>query len=426
MGNDSAMELEALASVTDSPVVTAATSKLPSWLRTDPVKLIPLNKLIHEREMIHRMAQGKISAKIYKEEHLKEGPSPLDLAMHKVHAMTQKKQATQQELSQKPRHFSIHASRSASQKAAQEGYDAQQAAAIKRALRIAQAKADGKSVSHERKQHKSHHIVHQSGEESHAAHAGKVAHFVPVPQLKKELLKDKDELALIEQGEAKRIDAIQKQELHKLAMLKRKDHVEELKLKLGIEELKRKMTLEQSEHTSAENVQKSDTLQLKSGMVSEKAKIKAEMARIEEEEHEKLAALKVKLGKMQGSSDSSDSNGQDSDDDKVKSGNEDKAHPTKLSAGGEHASSAHKPARESKLAACTEDNCDLDKEDSKWLAHKKTVDFYAQIAETGHGAAKREAIRRMKALEHQITHDFHHVTAFADTQEHALPPAPHS
>lgn len=59
-------------------------------------------------------------------------------------------------------------------------------------------------------------------------------------------------------------------------------------------------------------------------------------------------------------------------------------------------------------------------------ACRKTVDYYAKIAETGHGAAKREAIRRMKALEHQITHDFHHVTAFADTQEHALPPAPHS
>ena len=366
MGSNSAMELESASAVSDSPVVAAATSKLPSWLQTDPVKLVPLNKLIKEREMIHQMAEGKISAKIYKEEHMKEGPSPRDLAMHTVHAMAQKKQLTRQELVQKPHHDSaIRPPRSASEKASEQNFDAQQAAAIKHALRVAQEKAHGKRFLKEHNHHVLHHDEDHVKEISHVR-VGKTAHFVSEPQLKKELLEEEDELELVQQGEARQVAAIKKQELHKLAMLKRKDHIEELKLKLGIEELRKKMASEKTQ----QNPQKSEA-------ISEKAKIKAEMARIEEEEHEKLAALKAKLDHVQakvhvGASHSTADAKRE--DDTEQKDDEDKAVPSELSSSGAQSSAANsavKPARESKLAACTTQDCDLDKEDSKWLAHRQ-------------------------------------------------------
>ena len=292
MGNNTVMELDSISA--DNPVVEAATSKLPSWLRTDPVKLVPLNKLIHEREMIHKMAQGKISAKIYKEEHMKEGPSPHQLAMHAVHVAAQEKQGHKEELAEKPRHRHeiVRAPRSASEKAQEENFDSKQASAIKHALRIAREKASAKHNANGHKHHARHHIVEENSENHQTApHVGKTAHVVSVALLKKKLLEEKDELKLIEQGEAHRIAMIKKQELHKLAMLKRKDHIEELKLNLGIQEIEKKLNTEKSQGHQQQPQQ--------SEVASEKAKIKAEMARIEEEEHEKLAGLKAKLEKVQ-------------------------------------------------------------------------------------------------------------------------------
>jgi len=230
---------------------------------------------------------------------------------------------------------------------------------------------------------------------------------------------------MVEHGEAQRIAAIKKQELHRLALLKQRDHVEEIKLKLGIAELEKKVADEKSAGAAVEEQRAKAIREEKQiNAVSEKAKIKAEMARIEEEEHKKLEALKAKLHRV---------NSPDEEQ------SEDKAAPAQLRSDQEPAHSDDKQAadagsssgklksaRESNLAACTTDNCDLDKEDHKWLAHRKSVDYYAELARTGHGEAKQRAIRRMKELEHQITHDFHHLTAFADAQEHALPPAPKS
>lgn len=410
------MELAETTATSGDAVVAAQTSKLPSWLRTDPVKLVPLNKLIQEREMMHQMAEGKISAKIYKMEHLKQGPTPHQLAMHSVHVAAQMKQKQQQkqQLAEKPSHDESDARspRSASEKAAADGLDDKVAAVVKHSLHVAEEKAHGKHVG---KNHHAHHVnrMHHAAHHQQAQHAraGKTAHVVMLPEIEKELAAEKDELEMVKHGEARQIaliekhlQSIQKQEVHRLAMLKRRDHIEELKLKLGIEELEKKVALEKDEEPQAPQP------------MSEKAKIKAEMARVEAEEHERLAALRAKLDKVQGhpphQAKAPPANGA-----------EEKATAApELGAG--------KAARETGLAAkppaCTTDDCDLGKEDDKWLAHKKSVDHYARLAETGHGAAKAEALRRMRALERQITHDFHHVTAFAVTQEHALPPSPSS
>eukprot|EP00961_Rhodomonas_salina_P261968 3540648-Rhodomonas_salina.1 len=64
-------------------------------------------------------------------------------------------------------------------------------------------------------------------------------------------------------------------------------------------------------------------------------------------------------------------------------------------------------------------------EDQKWLAHKKSVDEYAEAAVNGNGKAKAQALAHMRELQKQIENDYKHVTGFAVTQEHALPPIHH-
>jgi hypothetical protein len=287
MGGTASMELAETEATAGDSVVAAQTSKLPSWLRTDPVKLVPLNKLIKEREMMHQMAQGKITAKIYKMEHLKQGPTPHQLAMHSVHVAAQMKQqkSHKQQLSEV----------SSSDDTASDDQD-KVAAVVKNSLHSAEENAHGK---HAGKNHHAHHLNHGH----HAAHhkvpqharAGKTAHVVLLPEIEKQIVAEKDELEMVKHGESRQISliekhlkSIQKQEVHRLAMLKRRDHIEELKLKLGIEELEKKVALAK--------VQEPEPPQ----PVSEKAKIKAEMARVEEEEHAKLAALRSKLNKVQG------------------------------------------------------------------------------------------------------------------------------
>jgi hypothetical protein len=306
------------------------------------------------------MAEGKISAKIYKMEHLKQGPTPHQLAMHSVHVAAQMKQQKEhtQKLAEKPSHDDSDARspRSASEKAAADGLDDKVAAVVKHSLHIAEGKAHGKHGNNHHAHHvnRGHHAAHHK--QAHHARAGKTAHVVLLPEIEKELAAEKDELEMVKHGEARQISliekhlqSIQKQEVHRLAMLKRRDHIEELKLKLGIEELEKKVSIEK--------VQDPQTPQ----PISEKAKIKAEMARVEEEEHERLAALRAKLNKVQGHPHQAKAS-------PAKDAQEEKA------AAAAPVLAAGKAARESALAAkapaCTTDDCDLGKEDSKWLAHK--------------------------------------------------------
>jgi hypothetical protein len=363
MGGSASTELAETTDTSGNSVVEAQTSKLPSWLQTDPVKLVPLNKLIREREMMHQMAEGKISAKIYKMEHLKQGPTPHQLAMHSVHVAAQMKQKQQQkqqlaEISS-PHESDAHTPRSASEKAAADGLDDKVAAVVKHSLHVAEEKAHGKHVG---KNHHAHHVnrVHHVQHHQHAqhAHAGKTAHVVMLPEIEKELAAEKDELEMVKHGEARQIaliekhlQSLQKQEVHRLAMLKRRDHIEELKLKLGIEELAKKVALEKAQEPATPQP------------MSEKAKIKAEMARVEEEEHERLAALRAKLDKVQGHP---HGHPHQAKAPPAKDAEDKAAVAPELGAG--------KAARETTLAAkapaCTNDDCDLGKEDDKWLAHK--------------------------------------------------------
>jgi len=80
--------------------------------------------------------------------------------------------------------------------------------------------------------------------------------------------------------------------------------------------------------------------------------------------------------------------------------------------------------KDSKRAACTTTKCDLAVEDKQWNVIGGKVDDYAKEAERAHGKAKREALAHMEYLQKQIERDYKHVTGFAVAQEHALPPAP--
>mmetsp|Transcript_1690 Transcript_1690/g.4631 ORF Transcript_1690/g.4631 Transcript_1690/m.4631 type:complete len:350 (+) Transcript_1690:32-1081(+) len=255
-------------------IVAARTQELPSWLRTAPVKLTPLNQLIKEQEIVRQMAQGRISDKLYKEEHQKSGPSPRQLAMHTLHALAQKKQGAEQQLAQHP-HPNKHNVHSHG-KAHTEG---------KHSIHTAHRKMEAHHHAEESHAHNEQDSKAQLTTKTHHVHHGKVARVVKLtPQ--QELEKDEDLLKMVQDGEKKQEDAIKKQELHKLALLRRKDHAEEASLEKSIKQLEARV--------SHKKPRASDPDSTKS-LLREKAKLKAEMAQLEEEEHEKLKDLQSKL-----------------------------------------------------------------------------------------------------------------------------------
>lgn len=61
--------------------------KLPSWLRTPPVKLRPLVDLIREQQLDRKLSEGKEAANIAKEEHPIAQVTAKELAMRSVHKL---------------------------------------------------------------------------------------------------------------------------------------------------------------------------------------------------------------------------------------------------------------------------------------------------------------------------------------------------
>ena len=224
-----------------------------------------------------------------------------------------------------------------------------------------------------------------------------------------------EEELVIETAEEKKLEAIRKEEEHvnheevrKLAQVKKDDEAHERKIELEIQALKK------SKQASA---------------VNEKRKIKAEMAAIEDEEHEKLAALQKKMSDVK--------KGKIVDSDRTpaakpveKSKVRDHATVQKAAVKVVHADSAgtdQKTALASpkkNKALCTTTKCDLAEEDKQWSRIGSNVGAIAKEAERAHGKARQAALAHMKYLQEQIAKDYKHVTAFAVAQEHALPPAP--
>eukprot|EP00286_Rhodomonas_abbreviata_P009432 CAMPEP_0181326994 /NCGR_PEP_ID=MMETSP1101-20121128/21831_1 /TAXON_ID=46948 /ORGANISM="Rhodomonas abbreviata, Strain Caron Lab Isolate" /LENGTH=434 /DNA_ID=CAMNT_0023435557 /DNA_START=26 /DNA_END=1330 /DNA_ORIENTATION=+ len=346
------------------------TSNLPSWLRTPDVKLMPLKNLVAEQQIVRAESEGKLSHKLAMEEHPKSAPSPRSLAMKNV-GLQEKKSL-------------LHTQ-----------------AVAKAAVSHVAPKAVGSA-------------------EPKVEHAVKKT----APASNENVLKKKQEALkrLIEREHHKEA-AIKKAELHKLALLKARDGKEAAKLEKQIKAME-----------SGVHHQK---------LTNEKAALKAEMAQIEDEENEKLKALKGKMAKL----------------DDIKKPNSAAAEPAVAAKpAADHpkatrshavvhkepvkvhqtAESAAKPAlsakpkaRETQLSwgdekkkkkACSDNNCDEKAEDSKWLASHDAVDKFAEEAQSGGGKAKAMALAHMKELQEQIDNDYKHVTGFAVTQEHALPP----
>ena len=368
--------------------VEVKTSRLPSWLETAPVKLVPLDQMIQEQEEVHKMAEGKISDKLYHEEHLQDGPSPRELAMHTLHAMAERKrQSARQSGHRKSSHaaHTIKMPRSASEKASEDNLDRAQQAIVRHALAAAREKAHRSLQSKKARLERAGRDREEEAGDKEAGdvalpaaaptqriesrpvvRVGRTAHVMTSsPAVAQELAKERGQLARLQQDEAENVAAIKKQEVHALAQLKAKDHIKEMQLQMGIEQLER-MAVRPSA-AAATPAQ------------SEKAKIKAEMAKIEAEEHHKLAALKNKLSKVGADSDA----GSESESDSAAQAAtarlaavvpESKARQTQLSQlDPRKARSAGKAAAAKTPAvkgACTDNNCDLDHEDKKWLAHR--------------------------------------------------------
>jgi len=351
------------------------TSNLPSWLRTPSVKLLPLNRIVKEQELVRKEAAGQISHKLVEEEHEKTGPTPHSLAMKNVEGQ--------------------QTAAPAQPKAAPA--TTKQPPAIQPAVATAKPQAVPKPLA-------AHSIVATPAEKHISARS-------PEEELKAK----QKALARLMMKQARDETKIKKQELHKLAALKQRDSAKEAALQGQIKALK---------------AEESNTQ-----LTNEKAKLKAQMAQIEEEEHEKLAKLQSKMAHL--APQQAAAPAQAAKPAVAPAPEAHRAHAVfaKKAVTVHHAEeAASNKARETQLTwgdgekknrICTDDTCDTQKEDSKWLAHKSSVDKFAQVAMQGSGKAKAKALAHMRELQKQIEADYKHVTGFAVTQEHALPPVQH-
>jgi hypothetical protein len=371
----------------------ASNDKLPSWLRTPEVKLRPLHELEEEQQLDQKLAQGKVDAKLAKEAHPKAVPTPREMAMRSVHRLATKKQNAVRVL--RPMHVQL-----ATDPHGHSGVHEQAKPAEAQPQASSALSSDGKQKA-------------------------KAAAPAPV-DLKKiaaEIKSDQEKLKAVEKGQESADDAVRKDELHKLASIK------------AIADKTRTFLDKDIKQLQGQEIH------------SEKAHLKAEMAKIEEQEEAKLAAIKKKMAglpsqfatKLSTTTKAAPASG-------AEKSHEKQAHSAAATTA---AASASKPAQEAKATAtstatakdqqksakkggdsdtaCNEHNCDVRQEDAKWLADKHSVDKFAKLAyESTHltGKARQQALAHMKALEESIKSDFQHVTSFAHAQEKALPPPP--
>ena len=251
-------------------------------------------------------------------------------------------------------------------------------------------------------------------------------------QLKKE---EREEELVIENSEREKLTAIRdeeirvnKEEVHKLAKIKTAGAKHEKAIVAEIEKLQKEKAAEQ---------------------VNEKRAIKAEMAKIEDEAHEKLQNLMAKMQVIKSggvlkvapkakeetkaetakavSSEGATHSVAKARGHTVVQKPEVKVHAA-AAAGGKTTAAAVtstlKVAPTARRSGCTTTKCDLTEEDKQWGKIGDKVDDYAREAAHAHGKAKAAALAHMQYLQEQIENDSKHVTGFAVAQEHALPPAP--
>lgn len=409
-GNDS-VELE-----------TVLGKKLPSWLDTGDVKLMPLSKLVHEREVDTKLKEGQAELREGKKKtqqlaydnaaHPAKKGLTHEKDMAAVHKLAAEKKGSPAKVS-----APVHVHHVA-------GHDAADAAEA--STKPASASAH-KGSSGEKKKAASTTTV-----ESGSAALGEKKITDDLATLKADAAK-----------EAAKEAAFKKHEVHVLAEMRAKAHAEEGKVEKNIEEVE----------TEERN--------------NEKLAIKAQMAKVEADEAKKIADMKaadaerLKLYKQQMKSVDTESSSEIKESKAIenalkaketgdlkkaaaegkKEASDAKAavakkgvEEAKVAKGGssggsssmtdaqkkaikdsvKHAAHTRLAKKASKAKGCTTDDC------SETKVEDSNVDSVAEKAKHG----SKEAIKKMRKLQKQITTDFHHVTSFAEEQKHALGPAP--
>jgi hypothetical protein len=387
---------------------------VPSWLATGQVKLKPLNVMIHEQLAAKEMQKKVVEKTLKKAEAqyvAKSKVTPHDLAMkNALHIQAAKKVA------QVHKHI----------------------AATKEAAKMTSAK-----------------MTSAKTQELAEADTSKY-HKGAVTSLEGDLEKVRQGIAaeksVVEVAELAQLQAIReeeervhKDEVHKLAQLKKNSLTEEKRL---VQEIMKMKELKSQKIAEERREARKDAEHL-----SMKLSIKAEMAKIEDEEHEKLAALKKKMEALDKSADTKEEHKEEhkvvavlskgASVQTAKEAEKDMKVAAVASKGTSSLSTktvrAHKVAQkpavklhssngdqvDKVLKGCTTAKCDLAVEDKQWKAIGGKVDQYAKEAQSDDGDARKQALAHMKYLQDVIEKDYKHVTDFAVAQEHALPPAPH-
>lgn len=371
-------------------------TNLPSWLRTSPVKLVPLAQMEREQMLSHKMSKGYVSEEEKKKEAVDaKAATPRELAMHNV---TPKNAAKVLNMSEKTAAKALQLNRVKKAAAAKKEAHARLHA---KAMAAGGAQAEAASKM----------AVHKS---QLAAAPMKVEKPVGLPQ---QLQFDKKELEAVAHGETQAVDDVKLSEAKKMAFIKAEAGAQRAHILKDIQLVNKEMAAEAEEHA----------------MVAEKAKLKAKMAALEHEENQKIQQIKKHL-----------------EHEAVERG-EALATPMKVPA--VHASPvarahapvtkaavkvvhAATPAKEkapmmslamvaSKPVAPARLHCQgaecADK--NKWTSAKFNVDKIASAAQLGNGHARTQALARMRELQKQIEADSHSVIGFGLHEEHEDPGA---
>eukprot|EP00960_Hanusia_phi_P036234 752218-Hanusia_phi.AAC.6 len=386
----------------------AEDSNLPSWLRTGPVKLVPLDKLVRQQMVVKGLSQGRI-----KDSDSSNGDddsdsfssTPHDMAMkNALHMQAVRKREAHHHHVAGATHSSEHVHMAHEQHKLEVETDDSNDSSLKKEISKASSLAAGVGAAEESAL-KSLHV--QGGDSSTKSDQQKA----PIPHLSldAELAEKKKELSEVKSTEVKEINIIQKAELHKLAAIKKTDLGKELDLKKQIKDLEARSALRQQEK-----------------------KIQEQISHVKEEEERKLSALHKNLAALQGTEvhehklvskpivkvvQESKPRAKETDASTA-------SHETVKAPAAKPAPKTDKATQKEAKSACTTSDCAVDGEDKKWLVKKGSVSKYSRLAVDGSGKAKREAIEHMQKLKEQIEDDYKHVTDFAIAQENALSPPP--
>ena len=358
---------------------------IPSWLSTSSVSLKPLSTMIEEQLAVKKMSKEKADQAMAKQESKStDAPTPHELAMkNALHSQAVSKVASK----------SVKVATATSTQSLKE---------VQKPVAQAFTTTAGAGPA--------------SG-----YHRGVIkAKEAGLKLIKRE---ERKEELVIESAEEKKLKAIRaeeervnKDEQRKLEKIKKADALREKNIMTELAALKKEKATEQ---------------------LSEKRAIKAQMARIEDEERDKLEELKKKMyiiakgGVLKNAKTASKSevaatkpSGTNARGHRVVQKPVVKMHATGGSTKSAEIVKSSLKSTSDVASGCTTAKCDLKEEDDQWDEIGGKVDDYARKAAHAHGKAKADALAHMKFLQEQIEKDYKHVTGFAVAQEHALPPAP--